>query len=825
MLSSLSLNKVKRLFVILWFSLAFSGHAQAHSAHISYENEWYQRFHDYEMLLTPITDAVVCASVAGAPGFVGGFLLGVLDEALVQSQWSSQRHLSMGLLAASFGSNLPSPYHLTEILGFILGMGLSSGHIVISHSQIERPTASMLAGMTYAQRRGFSVYQGAISGFCASLLDQSGWYERPILSESLITLSTAAVFMPLVAKILGHVSPLSAFSAHLNQAPIAESIAMLIMSMTWHNPSEQDTFKGISNPEQLKTELQKVFSRVTGSDVVSDLSRNQLVYKLSASILSAQLSNTLYFYQKSSLTSLTALSRGEQGSAHFKSYSIFLLPYFLHKFADYFVQNYQSETLAKLIKFSARDKILSEKSALHLKTKMELSVDVEKFGEHLNVLVHLGIPILWSTTDSYVKGLRSGLVLWENKSLEMLYLMKFFNSFLQSANSHLESLLAENNHQVFDLQNDIQKLENDIKKEAKTLILGHKLDFLRQKIKDLDGQIRLLQSSQFIPSLLYSQIYLLRTNFNELMIYALMAAKVSQGELAGAAITPTLHAVETLLDSGDWFARNQAELQSIYRSLESVSRVLDHLDKPCDPLSTLKVDHQAADLTSLEWENFQLGFIEDSSQFLDAGSLKLDAGRYVLTGVKGSGKSSFLSKLSGVSCNGIFAHGHIEFKSKDPSSKIYQVTQMDYFPIKASLIEIMSGKTHKQWQDHPERSDFHDRAQIMLRSFQLPESVMTQLEQVRNWGDILSPGEKRVVALVTMLLQKPDFVILDETFAGLDRESIKIAQNWIRSELKHSVVLVVDHEFLAHNNDGFYDHELRLENKTLGLKSLPLPVF
>lgn len=58
-----------------------SSNVTAHQSEpITHENWWYQTLSDYEVLLTPISNALVCGTAAGLPGAAAGFFLGTLDE-------------------------------------------------------------------------------------------------------------------------------------------------------------------------------------------------------------------------------------------------------------------------------------------------------------------------------------------------------------------------------------------------------------------------------------------------------------------------------------------------------------------------------------------------------------------------------------------------------------------------------------------------------------------------------------------------------------------------------------------------------------------------
>ena len=64
----------------------------------------------------------------------------------------------------------------------------------------------------------------------------------------------------------------------------------------------------------------------------------------------------------------------------------------------------------------------------------------------------------------------------------------------------------------------------------------------------------------------------------------------------------------------------------------------------------------------------------------------------------------------------------------------------------------------------------------------------------RNRGDLLSGGERRRTEIARCLATDPDFILLDEPFAGVDPIAVEDIQKIIRSLVKKDIgVLITDH--------------------------------
>lgn len=85
------------------------------------------------------------------------------------------------------------------------------------------------------------------------------------------------------------------------------------------------------------------------------------------------------------------------------------------------------------------------------------------------------------------------------------------------------------------------------------------------------------------------------------------------------------------------------------------------------------------------------------------------------------------------------------------------------------------------------RSDMNDRANLLIDEFHLKHVA-------GSYGYALSGGERRRVEIARCLATEPDFILLDEPFAGIDPISVADIQGMVQ-ELKNMGigVLITDH--------------------------------
>lgn len=68
----------------------------------------------------------------------------------------------------------------------------------------------------------------------------------------------------------------------------------------------------------------------------------------------------------------------------------------------------------------------------------------------------------------------------------------------------------------------------------------------------------------------------------------------------------------------------------------------------------------------------------------------------------------------------------------------------------------------------------------------------------------LSGGEKRLVALSTLIAMNPESLLLDEPTSGLDEETTKRLLGYLKNEIETYVIVTHDHEFLRRAVDDVY---------------------
>jgi putative ATP-binding cassette transporter len=83
------------------------------------------------------------------------------------------------------------------------------------------------------------------------------------------------------------------------------------------------------------------------------------------------------------------------------------------------------------------------------------------------------------------------------------------------------------------------------------------------------------------------------------------------------------------------------------------------------------------------------------------------------------------------------------------------------------------------------------------------EHLIPRLKEVAAWSEQLSPGEQQRIAFARILLQKPDWVFLDESTSMLDIPNEQRVYQLLKTELPHCSIVSVGHRPTL---DDYHEH-------------------
>jgi putative ATP-binding cassette transporter len=206
-------------------------------------------------------------------------------------------------------------------------------------------------------------------------------------------------------------------------------------------------------------------------------------------------------------------------------------------------------------------------------------------------------------------------------------------------------------------------------------------------------------------------------------------------------------------------------------------------------------DEGAAPALGLEQVELDL---PEGAQLLSPTTVELKPGEHVLiTGPSGAGKSTLFRTLAGI---WPYWHGRIRLPQ---GARLLFLPQKPYLPI----------GTLKHAVAYPDKPSAFSDLEVgeALEATDLGHFAL-DLQRSENWAQVLSGGEQQRLAFARALLNKPDWLFLDEATASLPEGAQRALYRLLREKLPQTTLISIGHrESLAAEHPrrlAWQDHAL-----------------
>jgi len=277
------------------------------------------------------------------------------------------------------------------------------------------------------------------------------------------------------------------------------------------------------------------------------------------------------------------------------------------------------------------------------------------------------------------------------------------------------------------------------------------------------------------------------TQFSIVFPYVAAAPRYFSGAVGMGYIFQTASAFRNVQSSLSWFIDVYPQFATWKATVDRLTTFNASLERARAEAAQTSGERAHAPAEELAVEGLEIALPQGRS-LLAPTSLTLKPGEDVLvTGASGAGKSTLFRALAGI---WPYWKGRIRLPK---GAKLLFLPQKPYLPIGTLKFAVC----------YPDDASAHpdDEVRDVLRAVGL-SPLDENLERSENWAQVLSGGEQQRLAFARALLNKPDWLFLDEATASLPEEAQQALYRLIKERLPGTTLVSIGHrESLAEHHE------------------------
>lgn len=260
--------------------------------------------------------------------------------------------------------------------------------------------------------------------------------------------------------------------------------------------------------------------------------------------------------------------------------------------------------------------------------------------------------------------------------------------------------------------------------------------------------------------------------------FVVAAPRYFRGEFALGGLMQTASAFGQVQDSLSYIISSYtdiAEWRAVVARLAGFNRALDQVRTEA---AVQGIRHDETPAGTLRLEDLNLALPDGRTLVQDISLTVRQGDTALISGPSGAGKSTLFRAIAGI---WPFGRGRI---SMPAASRVLFLPQKPYLPL-GTLRDVVSYPT-------PPAGVTDAALREALEAVGLPQ-LGDRLDESANWALRLSPGEQQRIAFARTLIQKPQWLFLDEATSAVDESAEEHLYALLRARLPGVTLVSVGH--------------------------------
>jgi putative ATP-binding cassette transporter len=298
---------------------------------------------------------------------------------------------------------------------------------------------------------------------------------------------------------------------------------------------------------------------------------------------------------------------------------------------------------------------------------------------------------------------------------------------------------------------------------------------------DMDSRISRIRGNWWQLMRCTKNLTFLTTAYDQLAeIFPILVAapRYFSGAISLGVLTQIGNAFGQVQGALSWFVESYSSLAAWKATVDRLLTFQEAMNAVAHETDRSHIAITRNGTTRLRTEQLELALPDGRVILPDMNLSVLPGERVLISGPTGTGKSTLFRALAGI---WPFGHGQVHIPA---NAHFLFLPQRPYLPI-ASL---RAAATYPAAGDSFDDDDVRE----VLEAVGLGKFA-ERLGEVSNWSLQMSGGEQQRLAIARAMLQRPDWLFLDEATAALDDAAEQHVYTLLRERLPHTAIVSIAH--------------------------------